>query len=211
MFTGIVTARGRIAHIERRNGLTRWTVESPYDAASVALGASILHAGCCLTVVEAQALAGDGMRHVVEIAAESLAVTTLGDYAEGDAVNLERSLKIGDELGGHIVSGHVDGLGQVLSVAPDGEGWRVRVAAPDALAPLIAPKGSIAMDGVSLTVNEVDGAAFGVLIIPHTWAVTTLSQLKAGSRVNLEADIFARYMARMLDVRGLGGVKVGDE
>jgi riboflavin synthase len=201
MFTGIVTAKGRITALERRNGLVRWTVESPYEAAGVAIGASIVHAGCCLTVVETHALGPQGMRHVVEIAAESLAVTTLGSYAQGDEVNLERSLKIGDELGGHIVSGHVDGVGDVLSVAPDGDGWRVKVRAPTALSPLIAPKGSIAIDGVSLTVNEVEGDVFGVLIIPHTWAVTTLGRLNAGARVNLEADLFARYVARILAAR----------
>jgi riboflavin synthase len=198
MFTGIVTAQGEITAIERRNGLIRWTVESTYDAAGVAIGASILHAGCCLTVVEIQGLGPAQMRHVVEIAAESIGVTTLAHYQVGDRVNLERSLAIGDELGGHIVSGHVDGLGEVQSVSADGEGWRVTIKAPAHVAPLVAPKGSIAVDGVSLTVNEVDGDVFGVLIIPHTWAVTSLCALKPGARVNLEADMLARYVARIL-------------
>jgi len=200
MFTGLVSAVGEIAAVERGNGLMRLTVDSPYDAASVELGASICHDGCCLTVVEA-APHGDGMRHVVEVAAESLGVTSLGHIARGDNVNLERSLRAGDELGGHIVTGHVDGLGEVLSVAPDGDGWRVKIAPPASIAHLIAQKGSIAVAGVSLTVNEVDDEGFGVLIIPHTWAVTTLAKLEPGGKVNLEADLLARYTARILSAR----------
>jgi riboflavin synthase len=141
------------------------------------------------------------MRHVVEVAAESLALTTMGDLKPGDRVNLERSLRVGDELGGHIVQGHVDGLGEVLGVRQDGEGWRLRIKPPHSISHLIAPKGSIAVSGVSLTVNEVDEEGFGVLIIPHTWAVTTLSRLKPGDRVNLEADMMARYAARLIEAR----------
>jgi riboflavin synthase len=141
------------------------------------------------------------MSYVVEVAAESLALTTMGDLRAGDRVNLERSLKVGDELGGHIVQGHVDGLGEVLSVRQDGEGWRIRVRPPNEIAHLIAQKGSIAIAGVSLTVNEVDSEGFGVLVIPHTWAVTTLSKLKAGDKVNLEADMMARYAARLVEAR----------
>lgn len=200
MFTGLVSAVGTIAAVERRNGLVRLTVDSPYDVESVLIGASILHDGCCLTVVEAEA-APQGMRHVVEVAPESLTLTTLGDLRKGDRVNLERSLRAGDELGGHIVAGHVDGLGEVLSVAADGEGWRLKIAPPKDIAHLIAPKGSIAVAGVSLTVNEVDDEGFGVLIIPHTWAVTTLSSLAPGDKVNLEADTLARYTARILSAR----------
>ncbi len=200
MFTGLVSAVGEVAAVERRNGLVRLTVDSPYDAESVALGASILHDGCCLTVVDTKARDG-GMRHIVEVAPESLAVTTLGALDKGDAVNLERSLRAGDELGGHIVTGHVDGLGEVLSVAADGEGWRIKIAPPPHIAHLIAPKGSIAVAGVSLTVNEVDEEGFGVLIIPHTWAVTTLAKLAPGDKVNLEADLLARYTARILSAR----------
>ena len=205
MFTGLITAVGKVTAIDRRNGLLRLTLETPYDAETVAIGASISHAGCCLTVVEA-APKGDGMTHVVEVAPESLNLTTLGHWSVGHAVNLERSLRAGDELGGHIVGGHVDGLGEILKVAADGEGWRLSIRAPADLAPLIAPKGSITVDGVSLTVNEVaindvDGPVFGVLIIPHTWAVTTLSRLKAGDRVNLEADMLARYVSRILAAR----------
>ena len=201
MFTGIVTAVGEVEAIERRNGLMRLTVASPYDAAGVEIGASICHDGCCLTVVETKGRQG-GMTHVVDVAAESLDVTTLGHLHVGAHVNLERSLKVGDELGGHIVSGHVDGQGEVVSVAADGEGWRLRIKAPAALAPLIAQKGSIAINGVSLTVNEVEDDVFGVLIIPHTWQVTTLSRLSPGARVNLEVDMLARYVARLLQAKG---------
>jgi riboflavin synthase len=200
MFTGIITAVGDVVAVARRNGLMRLTVESPYDPAGVAIGASICHDGCCLTVVETASVKG-GMRHVVEVAPESLALTTLGQVREGGRINLERALRAGDELGGHIVSGHVDGIGRVADVRADGEGWRVSIDAPEALAPLIAPKGSITIDGVSLTVNEVDGARFGVLLIPHTWHVTTLNRLKPGDMVNLEADMLARYVSRILSAR----------
>lgn len=200
MFTGIVSALGKVTAVEALDGLTRLTVESSYDPAGVEIGASIAHDGCCLTVVETQSHQG-GMRHVVEVAPESLALTTMGDLKQGDQVNLERSLRVGDELGGHIVQGHVDGLGEVLSVTKDGEGWRIRIKPPHAITHLIAAKGSIAIAGVSLTVNEVDDDGFGVLIIPHTWAVTTLSRLKAGDKVNLEADMMARYAARLVEAR----------
>jgi riboflavin synthase len=199
MFTGIVTALGEVKAVERQPGLMRVIIESVYEAAGVALGASIAHDGCCLTVVEAASRTGGGMRHVVEIAAESLALTTLGALRVGDQVNLERSLRVGDELGGHIVQGHVDGLGEVVSVVEDGAGWRVRVRPPQTVAPLIASKGAVALAGVSLTVNEVDDGGFGVLIIPHTWSVTTLSRLRAGGKVNLEADMMARYAARLIE------------
>lgn len=200
MFTGIVSALGKVTAVERASGLMRLRVDSSYDPAGVDLGASIAHDGVCLTVVETHRTAG-GMSHVVEVAAESLALTTLGGLQDGDHVNLERSLRVGDELGGHIVQGHVDGLGEVLAVRQDGEGWRLKIRPPQTIAHLIAPKGSIAVSGVSLTVNEVDAEGFGVLIIPHTWAVTTLSKLKAGDKVNLEADMMARYAARLIEAR----------
>jgi riboflavin synthase len=200
MFTGIVTALGEVKAVERLDGLTRLTISAPYDAAGVAIGASIAHDGCCLTVVEATPQA-NGLRYVVEIAPESLTLTTLGEFKTDDHVNLERSLRIGDELGGHMVQGHIDGLGDVLSVTKDGEGWRLKIRPPPSITHLIAPKGSIAINGVSLTVNEVDAEGFGVLIIPHTWSVTTLSRLKAGDKVNLEADMMARYAARLLEAR----------
>ncbi len=200
MFTGIVTALGEVKAVERIEGLARLTIASSYDPESVEIGASVAHDGCCLTVVAKEAAQG-GMRHVVEAAQETLKLTTLGMLREGDQVNLERSLRLGDELGGHMVQGHVDGLGEVLSVTQDGAGWRLRIRPPASIARLIAPKGSIAVLGVSLTVNEVDDEGFGVLIIPHTWAVTTLSKLKPGDKVNLEADLMARYAARLLEAR----------
>lgn len=200
MFTGLVSDVGEVVGVERRNGLTRLTVESAYDPETVLIGASIVHDGCCLTVVEREA-APRGMRYVVEVAPEALAVTTLGNLEKGHKVNLERSLRAGDELGGHIVTGHVDGLGEVLSVTADGEGWRLKIAPPKEIEHLIAQKGSIAVAGVSLTVNEVDEEGFGLMIIPHTWAVTTLSSLSPGDKVNLEADLLARYTARILSAR----------
>ncbi len=200
MFTGIVTALGEVKAVERLEGLARLTIASSYDPESVEIGASVAHDGCCLTVVAKEAAQG-GMRHVVEAAPETLKLTTLGMLREGDQVNLERSLRLGDELGGHMVQGHVDGLGEVLSVTQDGAGWRLRIRPPASIARLIARKGSIAVQGVSLTVNEVDDEGFGVLIIPHTWAVTTLSKLKPGDKVNLEADLMARYAARLLEAR----------
>lgn len=196
MFTGIVTAVGEIAAVERRNGLMRLAIDSPFDPEGIEIGASIAHDGCCLTVVEKSELPA-GARYVVEVAPEALKLTTLGDLRRGDRVNLERSLRLGDELGGHVVQGHVDGTGEVLSVEADGEGWRLRIQPPASINQLIAPKGSIAVAGVSLTVNEVDDEGFGVLIIPHTWEVTTLSRLNPGDKVNLEADMMARYAARL--------------
>jgi riboflavin synthase len=200
MFTGIVSDVGEVLTAERSPGLLRLTIASGYARESVAIGASIAHDGCCLTVVETGPHER-GMRHTAEVAAESLALTTLGSLNPGDKVNLERSLRAGDELGGHMVLGHVDGLGEVLAVRTDGDGRRIRIRAPRDIADLIAPKGSIAVAGVSLTVNEVDGDAFGVLVIPYTWAVTTLSRLKPGDKVNLEADMMARYAARLLGAR----------
>jgi riboflavin synthase len=200
MFTGIVSALGEVRGVERRDGLTRLTIGAPYAADGLEIGASVAHDGCCLTVVEKTAN-GAGVDYVVEVAAESLALTTLGALKQGDRVNLERSLRVGDELGGHMVQGHVDGLGEVRAVEQDGEGWRLRIRPPRTIFHLIASKGSIAIAGVSLTVNEVDEAGFGVLIIPHTWSVTTLSKLKPGDKVNLEADMMARYAARLIEAR----------
>jgi riboflavin synthase len=200
MFTGIVTALGEVRAVERLPGLARLVIDSTYDAESVEIGASVAHDGCCLTIVEKRQIPY-GMRHVVEAAPETLRLTTLGALSEGDRVNLERSLRVGDELGGHMVQGHVDGLGEVLAVTQDGAGWRLWIKPPSSIEFLIAPKGSITVAGVSLTVNEVDAEGFGVLIIPHTWQVTTLSNLKAGDKVNLEADMMARYAARLIEAR----------
>lgn len=191
MFTGIVTDVGRVRSVRETNRDRRYEIETAYDLATVDLGASISHAGCCLTVVEK----GQNW-FAVEVSAETLSMTTLDQWGEGAPVNLERAARLGDEMGGHIVSGHVDGVGEVLSVEPEGGSHRVRIRAPRPLHRLIAPKGSIAVEGVSLTVNEVEDDVFGLNIIPHTFDVTTLGALKAGSRVNLEIDMLARYLAR---------------
>ena len=191
MFTGIVTDVGRLRAAKDEGGKRRFEVETAYDADSLDLGASVSHSGCCLTVVDK----GPGW-FAVELSNETLAKSTLGDWKAGEPINLERAARVGDELGGHIVSGHVDGVGEVVSVAPDGDSVRIVIEAPTPLHRYIAPKGSITVDGASLTVNEVDGRRFGVNLIPHTLKVTTLNRLQPGSRVNLEIDMLARYAAR---------------
>ncbi len=191
MFTGIVTDVGRVRAVRDTNRDRRFEVETGYDLASVEIGASISHAGCCLTVVEK----GQGW-FAVEASAETLSMTTLGAWEAGAPVNLERAARAGDELGGHIVSGHVDGVGEVVSIEPEGGSHRVRVRAPKPLHRYIAAKGSITVEGVSLTVNDIENDVFGVNIIPHTWEVTTLGRLGPGSPVNLEIDMLARYLAR---------------
>jgi riboflavin synthase len=191
MFTGIVTDVGRVRAVRDTNRDRRFEIETAFDTAAMDLGASVSHAGCCLTVVDK----GPGWI-AVEVSGETLSMTTLGDWTEGRRINLERAARLGDELGGHVVSGHVDGVGQVVSVVPEGGSHRVRVRAPRPLHRYIAPKGSITVEGVSLTVNDVEDDVFGVNIIPHTWEVTTLGGLQAGSRVNLEIDMLARYLAR---------------
>jgi len=191
MFTGIVTDVGRVRAIRDTNRDRRFEIETGFDTATIDVGASVSHAGCCLTVVEK----GPGW-FAVEVSGETLGLTTLSDWVEGRPVNLERAARVGDELGGHIVSGHVDGIGEVLSVTSEGGSHCVRVRAPRPLHRFIAPKGSICVEGVSLTVNEVDDDVFGVNLIPHTWDVTTLGTLKVGSRVNLEIDMLARYLTR---------------
>ncbi len=198
MFTGIITDIGRIRTLERRGDL-RARIATSYDATRIDLGASIACDGCCLTVVD-RGVDGDGSWFDVDVSAESLSKTALGVWVEGAGINLERSLRVGDELGGHIVSGHVDGTAEILSIVPEGDSIRYRFRAPDALARFIAPKGSVALNGTSLTVNEVEGAEFGVNLIPHTQAVTTWGQSKVGDRVNLEIDTLARYVARLAEV-----------
>ena len=193
MFTGIVTDVGRVYSVADR-GDRRFVLSTAFDTGGVDLGASISCAGCCLTVVEK----APG-RFAVDASGETLSVTTLGDWREGTEVNLERALRLGDELGGHLVSGHVDGVARILDRRPEGESVRFTVAAPLDLAAYIASKGSIALDGISLTVNEVDKTVFGVNIIPHTWTETTFRRLAAGSRVNLEIDLLARYVARLME------------
>ncbi len=191
MFPGIVAGVGRVRRIQVTARDHRYEIETAFDTATIDLGASISHAGCCLTVTEK----GPGW-FAVEVSGETLSKTTLGDWAEGTRVNLERAARLGDELGGHIVSGHVDGLGTVLSVAPEGGSHRIEIEAPAPLHRYIAPKGSITVDGVSLTVNAVDDRVFGLNIIPHTWDHTTLGGLQVGNSVNLEIDMLARYLAR---------------
>ena len=196
MFTGIITDIGTIRSTEQRGDL-RLVVETAYDTATVATGASIACSGACMTVVEK----GTGW-FAVDMSGESVSRTAPGMWVAGGKLNLERAMKIGDELGGHIVTGHVDGIGHVVSFDKVGDSWHVVIAAPDAVAPYIAAKGSVTVDGVSLTVNEVadqpDGTAhFTLNIIPHTAAMTTLGALAAGGAVNLEIDILARYLARM--------------
>lgn len=191
MFTGIITDIGKVRAVRDTDRDRRFEIETRFDLSTVELGASIAHAGCCLTVVEKGA---DWF--AVEVSGETLNKTTLGDWASGHRVNLERAARVGDELGGHIVSGHVDGVGEVVSVRSEGGSHRVQVRVPRPLHRYIAPKGSITVEGVSLTVNEVEDDVFGVNLIPHTWEVTTLGDLKSGARVNLEIDMLARYLAR---------------
>lgn len=191
MFTGIVTDIGRVRSVRQTERDRRYEIETGWDTAGIDLGASISHAGCCLTVTEK----GPGW-FAVEVSGETLSKTTLGDWVEGDRVNLERAAKLGDELGGHIVSGHIDGLGRVVAIEPEGGSHRVHIEAPAPLHRYIAPKGSITVDGVSLTVNAVESQRFEVNIIPHTWEATTLGGLNPGDAVNLEIDTLARYLAR---------------
>jgi riboflavin synthase len=200
MFTGIITDIGTITKAEQRGDL-RLTIQCSYDMDRVDLGASISCSGCCLTVVDKGA---DWF--AVDASAETASKTAPGMWAEGRHLNLERALRVGDELGGHIVTGHVVGVGEILSVEPVGDSHKVTIAAPAALAPYIAEKGSITVDGVSLTVNNVIDAAdhrahFTLNIIPHTWQVTTLSSWAADRAVNLEIDVLARYLKRMEAVR----------
>jgi riboflavin synthase len=192
MFTGIVTDLGRVRAV-LPGGDAGYEIATQYDTAGIALGASIACSGVCLTVVAT----GPGWFRV-QVSAETLACSTLGRWRIGSAVNLERSLRLGDELGGHLVLGHVDGVGHMIERRPEGDSIRLDFEAPDALASAIASKGSIAVDGVSLTVNEVTGRRFGVNIIPHTQAVTTLGGLAPGDPVNLEIDLLARYVARLM-------------
>ncbi len=193
MFTGIVSDLGEVTEISGK-GDVLFRIKTTFDAQQVPIGASIAHNGVCLTVIER----GPDW-FAVQASAETLDKTTLGDWRPGSRVNLERAMRIGDELGGHIVSGHVDGVGTVTAIRPENESLRYSFAVPEALKRYIAPKGSIAIDGVSLTVNEVEGIHFGVNIIPHTRAVTTFGSYVVGSRVNLEIDMLARYVARLLE------------
>lgn len=198
MFTGLVTDVGRVAKAEHRNGLTRFEIESGLPLEEIELGASILHSGVCLTVVD-MGQGEHGARFAVEAVPETLSKTVLGSWQEGTQVNLEQSLKLGDELGGHFVFGHVDGVGEVISVEAEGQSYRLTIRPPAPIARYFATKGSAAIDGVSLTVaNALENGDFQLAIIPHTWQVTTLGQLEPRDRVNLEIDMLARYVARMI-------------
>ncbi len=194
MFTGIITAIGTVEDIiTKPDGDIRLGITTPWDCTAIPPGASIACSGVCLTAVSAS-----GMRFDADVSAETLAVTTLGAAKKGTRLNLERALAMGDELGGHIVSGHVDGVATIVSIEPDGDGHKLRIEAPEHLAPLIAQKGSVAVDGISLTVNNVDHCHFEVMIIPHTWDHTTLADREPGDKINLEADMLARYVSRIV-------------
>ena len=200
MFTGIITDIGTIERVEQRGDL-RVVVATAYDTAGVDLGASIACSGVCLTVVDK----GPGW-FAVDVSGESVSRTAQGQWTAGKQLNLERAMKLGEEMGGHIVTGHVDGVAEVMGVCPEGDSKRIGIRLPRELAPFVAAKGSITLDGVSLTVNEVadreDGTHFAVNIIPHTQAVTTLGAIEAGQPVNIEIDVLARYLKRMEAYRG---------
>lgn len=196
MFTGIVSDIGAVRDISGEGDL-RFEITTSYDTSSIDIGASISCSGACLTVIETGA---DWF--AVQVSPETLDKTTASDWTVGMPLNLERALRMGDELGGHIVTGHVDGIGTVKSVTEVAESWVVAFEAPAELAQFIAHKGSITIDGVSLTVNNVEGAVFEINIIPHTQHVTTLGKLAPGVRVNLEIDVLARYVARLKEVNG---------
>ncbi|MWD28000.1 riboflavin synthase [Aquicoccus sp. SCR17] len=197
MFTGIITDIGQIRSVERRGDL-RVRVGTAYDTDSIDIGASIACDGVCLTVVD---LGPDWFE--VDVSAETVDKTNIGRnrWDEGRRINLERALKVGDELGGHIVSGHVDGVAEITEIREEGDSTRVTLRAPEALAKFIAPKGSVALNGTSLTVNEVEGASFGINFIPHTKQVTTWGQVAKGDPINLEVDTMARYVARLGEFR----------
>ena len=204
MFTGIISDVGQIIDITRSGELNRLRVASAYEPRTIPLGASIANSGACLTLVGVEPRA-EGSALAFDVGAETLAVTTLGRWRAGGRVNLERSLKVGDELGGHMVSGHVDGIAEIVSRRDFDRMAHFRFRAPKDLAKFIAVKGSVALDGTSLTVNAVDSDTFEVLLIPHTLNVTTWSDRKAGDRVNIEVDQMARYAARLMEAgRGVG-------
>ena len=193
MFTGIITDVGRVRQVEKR-GDTRFVITTAFDTAGIEIGASIACSGACLTVVER----GEDW-FAVDVSAETLTHTTLGDWQTGSAVNLERSLRVGDELGGHIVTGHVDATAEIVSLEPEGDSLRYVFRAPSEFKRYVASKGSVALDGVSLTVNEVEDDCFGINIIPHTQQQTTFGEAQPGVRVNLEIDVLARYVARLVE------------
>ena len=200
MFTGIITDVGRVASVSG-SGDTRFEIETAYEPDSIDLGASISCSGVCLTVIE-KGTRDDKHWFAVEASKETLDVTTAGDWQTGHSLNLERALKLGDELGGHIVSGHVDALAEIVNIRTEGDSQRFTFRAPKDIMRFVAPKGSITLDGTSLTVNEVEGDTFGVNLISHTQSVTSWGASRAGDRVNLEIDVLARYVARLKDTEG---------
>ena len=194
MFTGIVTDMGEILELEQRGDL-RARIGTSYDVSGIDIGASIACSGVCLTVVALGSAPKNWFD--VQISAETVNLTNVGGWKVGQRINLERALKVGDELGGHIVSGHVDGVAELIEMHDEGDSTRMTFRAPEHLAKFIAPKGSVALNGTSLTVNEVNGATFGINVIPHTKDVTTWGAAKVGDRINLEVDTMARYVARL--------------
>ena len=200
MFTGIVTDIGTIVSVKDKRDLRRLRIACKYPARSLSVGASVAHDGICLTIV-AKGVRGKGSWYEVDVGAETLARSTAGRWSKGKRINLERALKMGDELGGHLVTGHIDGLAKLIHRDNIGDMARLRFRAPADVARFIAPKGSVVLDGISLTVNEVKGDEFGVFIIPHTLAATHWSALAAGQDVNLEVDLIARYVARLAEAR----------
>lgn len=199
MFTGIVTDIGTVEKVEPMNEGVRLRIRTSYDPATIDMGASIAHSGTCLTVTALPEEGANSRWFEVEAWEEALRLTTIGTWKPGTHINLERSLKIGDELGGHIVSGHIDGKAEILSVEEEGDATRFRIRVPEGLERFVAPKGSVALDGTSLTVNAVDGAVFDVLLIRHTLEVTTWGERKAGDFLNFEVDTMARYAARLAE------------
>jgi len=193
MFTGIVTDLGRVKSIEKK-GDTRFEFETAYDLTTLEIGASVACNGACMTVIEK----GNDW-FAITASAESLAKTTMGNWSISQSINFERACKVGDELGGHIVSGHVDGLAEVVSILSEGDSFRFKFKVPSELKNFIAYKGSVTLNGVSLTVNEVEDDVFGINIIPHTMEITTFGQSKVGDKINLEIDMLARYVARLLE------------
>lgn len=193
MFTGIITHIGTVARVDANEKDRRIFIQNSMDLNRIMIGASVSCSGCCLTVVDKGA---DWM--AFDVSAETLSKTVVGSWQAGTRINLEASMRVGDEIGGHLVSGHVDGLARIQSITPEGSSHRLAIEVPDHLALYMAPKGSVALDGISLTVNEVDGAVFGVNIIPHTWMQTTLGEKKEGDALNMEVDLLARYVARQL-------------
>jgi riboflavin synthase len=201
MFTGIVTAMGSVEAVEAMGADKRFTIQSPYDAASIDLGASIAHDGCCLTVTTLEQTP-EGARYTIDASSETLRLTTVGQWQQGTRINLERSLKLGDEVGGHLVTGHVDGMA-VITKREDGDNTSsFEIEAPQELSRFVAKKGSVCLQGTSLTVNDVAGDRFTLMLIPHTLAVTTWGDRQVGDAMNIEIDLMARYAERLMGSAG---------